>query len=290
MASKRTHFNLTEDVKTDFKTKKVKISLKAETDSNSEKLTTTSSEYFEKKTEKKNIRKKVNIVIAPEGWKEIYENIHNMRTEKMAPVDTMGVQTNLSDKISPAESRFHVLISLIISSRTKDTTNSFVMDKLRVHGLTIENIRNTSLQELTELVHPAGFKNTKAKHIKKVAEIMHERYADDVPGDYDDILALPGVGPKMALLMMNVAWNKTIGISVDTHVHRISNRLKWTGAKGTGLPEQTRKALEDWLPREYWAQINGLLVGFGQQICRPINPLCSKCLNRHICPSSNSKK
>ena len=294
MTSKREHFVLTDDEKTESKTKKFKISQEADTDPIPDEPVDTiiSSEYFEKsprqrKTKPNNMNKKVT---APRGWKEKYENIQKMRTEKLAPVDTMGVQSNLSDKISPAESRFHVLISLVLSSRTKDTTNSFVMDKLRVHGLTVENIRKTSLKELTELLHPVGFKNTKAKHIKKIVEILHESYADDAPSDYEDILALPGVGPKMALLMMSVAWNKIVGISVDTHVHRISNRLEWTGAKRTRLPEQTRKALEDWLPREYWGEINGLLVGFGQQICKPLYPLCKNCLNRKICPSSTSKK
>ena len=254
------------------------------------------SEYFakpvvgnkSKKTNKKT-KKEPQPITAPPNWKEIYDNIVEMREDRSAPVDSMGVQSNLSDNIPPNESRFHVLFSLILSSRTKDTVNSAVMNKLREYGLTVEHIRNTSVEKLTELIHSVGFKNTKAKHIKKVVEILHEQYADDVPGDYESILALPGVGPKMALLMMSVAWNKTVGISVDIHVHRISNRLKWTGARATSRPEQTRKSLEDWLPREYWGEVNGMLVGFGQQICKNI-PLCSTCLNRKICPSSNYKK
>ena len=287
MASKRAQYSLDTDAESEVTTKKVKL-LNTEESAD----TITSSVYFEKRSnQKKKKQQKVRkVVTTPEKWKEIYENIMTMRKEKSAAVDTMGVQSNFSDKFSPVESRFHVLISLMLSSRTKDTTNSLVMNKLRVHGLTIDNIRKTSLEDLTELIHPVGFKNTKAKHIKKVVEILHEKYADDVPSDYTDILALPGVGPKMGLLMMSVAWNKTVGISVDTHVHRISNRLKWTGARNTLSPEATRNALEDWLPREYWGEINGLLVGFGQQICKPIRPLCRECLNRTICPSSSFKK
>ena len=302
MASKRGKCNLASEIETvpskRFKIETNQISGPASdnnsTVSNEIINTIKESEYFDtpvrnksKKTNK--TRKEPQAMSAPPNWKEIYDNILEMRKERSAPVDSMGVQSNLSDNIPPNESRFHVLFSLILSSQTKDTVNSAVMNKLREYGLTVEHIRNTSVEKLTELIHPVGFKNTKAKHIKKVVEILHEQYADDVPGDYESILALPGVGPKMALLMMSVAWNKVVGISVDIHVHRISNRLKWTGARTTSQPEQTRKCLEDWLPREYWGEVNGMLVGFGQQICKN-NPLCSTCLNRQICPSSNYKK
>lgn len=303
MASKRGKCNSASDLET-IPSKRFKIETDHISDPASDNNSTVSiekiqtkkeSEYFEKpvvrnESKKRNKPKKESQPMsAPANWKEIYDNIMKMRKERSAPVDSMGVQSNLSDDIPPNESRFHVLFSLILSSRTKDTVNSSVMNKLREYGLTVEHIRHTSVEKLTELIHPVGFKNTKAKNIKKVVEILHEQYADDVPGDYEGILALPGVGPKMALLMMSVAWNRTVGISVDVHVHRISNRLKWTGVRTTSQPEQTRKSLEGWLPREYWEEVNGMLVGFGQQICKH-KPLCSSCLNKEICPSSNYKK
>lgn len=97
-----------------------------------------------------------------------------------------------------------------------------------------------------------------------------------------------GVGMKMAHICMRVAWNIVSGIGVDTHVHRIANRLKWV-EKETKEPEQTRVALEKWLPFEDWTDVNELLVGFGQTICKPVNPMCSECLNAMICPASSVK-
>mmetsp|Transcript_19627 Transcript_19627/g.31156 ORF Transcript_19627/g.31156 Transcript_19627/m.31156 type:complete len:120 (-) Transcript_19627:84-443(-) len=92
---------------------------------------------------------------------------------------------------------------------------------------------------------------------------------------------LPGVGPKMAYLCMQTAWGRSVGIGVDVHVHRISNRLGWVNSTN---PEQTRKALETWLPREHWAEINPMLVGLGQTICKARKPLCSKCNVKDLCP------
>lgn len=94
---------------------------------------------------------------------------------------------------------------------------------------------------------------------------------------------LPGVGPKMAHICMQIAWGEVSGIGVDTHVHRICNRLKWV-RKPTKTPEETRKGLEDWLPKPLWREVNHLLVGFGQETCLPRFPKCLECLNKDICP------
>ena len=96
-------------------------------------------------------------------------------------------------------------------------------------------------------------------------------------------MELPGVGPKMAYLCMQHAWKSNVGIGVDVHVHRISNRLGWVRTK---KPEETRRDLEEWLPKEYWDSINLMLVGFGQTICTPMAPRCSQCKVNHLCPSS----
>jgi len=126
---------------------------------------------------------------------------------------------------------------------------------------------------------------TKVKHLKKTCALLKDTYDCDIPDTVDDLCKLPGVGPKMAHLCMNVAWKKQSGIGVDTHVHRISNRLGWTGAKGTKNPEETRKALESWLPESKWTEINWLLVGFGQQHCLPVGPKCTTCLCSQLCPT-----
>jgi len=120
------------------------------------------------------------------------------------------------------------------------------------------------------------------KHLKKTAEILKREYDCDIPDNVKGLCKLPGVGPKMAHLCMNVAWKKQSGIGVDTHVHRISNRLGWAKTK---TPEETRKALEGWLPQSKWTEINWLLVGFGQQTCLPVGPDCAGCLNNKLCPT-----
>nr|XP_031303455.1 endonuclease III-like protein 1 isoform X5 [Camelus dromedarius] len=125
----------------------------------------------------------------------------------------------------------------------------------------------------------------KVKYIKQTSAILQQRYGGDIPASVAELVALPGVGPKMAHLAMAVAWGTVSGIAVDTHVHRIANRLKWT-KKATKSPEATRTALEEWLPRELWSEINGLLVGFGQQTCLPVHPRCQACLNRALCPAA----
>ncbi|XP_065748920.1 endonuclease III-like protein 1 isoform X1 [Phocoena phocoena] len=126
----------------------------------------------------------------------------------------------------------------------------------------------------------------KVKYIKQTSAILQQRYDGDIPASLAELVALPGVGPKMAHLAMAVAWGTVSGIAVDTHVHRIVNRLRWT-RKATKSPEETRRALEEWLPRELWSEINGLLVGFGQQTCLPLHPRCQACLNRALCPAAH---
>lgn len=141
------------------------------------------------------------------------------------------------------------------------------------------------------------------KYIKNTTAILKEEYSGDIPNTVESLCRLPGVGPKMAHLCMNIGWGIVTGIGnffyisaygtinlimsfvlgVDTHVHRISNRLGWVKSK---MPEDTSKQLEDWLPREFWDEVNHLLVGFGQTLCRPVHPRCGDCLNKDSCPSA----
>jgi endonuclease-3 len=118
--------------------------------------------------------------------------------------------------------------------------------------------------------------------MKKTSKIILEKYNGDIPTNVQELCNLPGVGPKMAHICMQAAWNIISGIGVDTHVHRISNRLKWVRDATKSL-EETRIALESWLPKNLWIDINRLFVGFGQEICRSQRPKCSECLNKSIC-------
>ncbi|XP_053673320.1 endonuclease III-like protein 1 [Anopheles nili] len=223
----------------------------------------------------------------PENWRQMMENIRKMRLENLAPVDTMGcdqfsqdTENVFSDRIK----RYHCLVSLMLSSQTKDQANYECMLRLKKHGLTPESIAATEDNVLQNLIFPISFYKNKTKFIKQTSQILIDQYEGDIPKNIEDLLKLPGVGKKMAHLCMRSAWNVVTGIGVDTHVHRISNLLLWV-PRETKNPEQTRKALEKWLPFEMWEEVNHMLVGFGQTICTNRFPRCRDCLNASICPA-----
>ncbi|XP_013199809.2 endonuclease III homolog isoform X2 [Amyelois transitella] len=221
----------------------------------------------------------------PANWKDFLINLRIMRANHDAPVDSMGCKSSIDKKATPEVYRYQSLISLMLSSQTKDQVTFAAMERLRARGLTIDNILKMSDEELGQLIYPVGFWKTKVKYIKKTTQTLKEQYNGDIPDSVEKLCKLTGVGPKMAHICMQVAWNKVTGIGVDTHVHRISNRIGWV-KKPTATPEDTRKALESWLPVDLWSEVNHLMVGFGQTICTPISPFCNECLNRDICPSS----
>lgn len=143
----------------------------------------------------------------------------------------------------------------------------------------------TSEEDLKKLIYPVGFYVRKAGYIKRATAILLKDYDGDIPDTIEGLVKLPGVGPKMGYLTLQVAWKKMDGIGIDVHMHRICNRLHWVNTK---TPEETRVALESWLPKEYWREINPLIVGFGQQICGS-KPKCKECKLRTMCPSSEAK-
>uniref|UniRef100_A0A8C6CFP2 Endonuclease III-like protein 1 n=1 Tax=Moschus moschiferus TaxID=68415 RepID=A0A8C6CFP2_MOSMO len=221
----------------------------------------------------------------PQDWRQQLDNIRTMRSRKDAPVDQLGAEHCFDPSASPKVRRYQVLLSLMLSSQTKDQVTAGAMQRLRARGLTVDSILQTDDSTLGALIYPVGFWRSKVKYIKQTSAILQQRYGGDIPTSVAELVALPGVGPKMAHLAMAVAWGAVSGIAVDTHVHRIANRLRWT-KKATRSPEETRRALEEWLPRELWSEINGLLVGFGQQTCLPVRPHCQACLNRALCPAA----
>lgn len=225
----------------------------------------------------------------PKNWQQQLDNIREMRRNRDAAVDHRGCERTADEAAPPDVRRYQILVSLMLSSQTKDQVTYEAMRRLKENDLTVQNVLKMSEDKIGALIKPVGFWKKKAGYIKKATEICHEQYADDIPPTVEELIKLPGVGPKMAYITMNVAWNKLCGIGVDTHVHRISNRLGWV-KKTTTIPEQTRVALESWLPREEWNDVNVLLVGFGQQICLPVKPLCDQCLNADICPFGRKNK
>ncbi|XP_042654284.1 endonuclease III-like protein 1 isoform X2 [Tyto alba] len=224
----------------------------------------------------------------PRAWRQQLERIREMRRSRDAPVDEMGVEKCYDSSAPPQVMRYQVLLSLMLSSQTKDQVTSAAMLRLRQHGLTVDSILQMDDATLGQIIYPVGFWRNKVKYIKQTTAILKQKYGGDIPRTVEELVQLPGVGPKMAHLAMNIAWDSVSGIAVDTHVHRITNRLKWV-KKETRYPEETRAALEDWLPRDLWRELNWLLVGFGQQTCLPVNPRCNECLNQDICPAAKRR-
>ncbi|KAG8810803.1 DNA N-glycosylase and apurinic/apyrimidinic (AP) lyase [Serendipita sp. 399] len=229
----------------------------------------------------------------PANWELTYRAIEEMRKEKTAPVDSMGCHVPMLDaRIDQQARRFITLVSLMLSAQTKDEVTHAAVQNLRAtlrpekdadphkEYLTVPTVLATPVSTIESCINKVGFWRRKAQYIKSTAEILHREYEDDIPRSIEGLCALPGVGMKMAMLTMQTAWGDNVGIGVDVHVHRITNRLGWhyRGKKETKTPEETRLNLESWLPREFHPTINPLLVGFGQTVCMPVRPKCEECL------------
>ncbi len=179
----------------------------------------------------------------------------------------------------PGDRPFRVLISTILSLRTKDTVTVEASRRLLRRASTPEEIVKLEILEIEKLIYPVGFYHTKAKSLKETCRILIEKYNSQVPRDLDTLLTLPGVGRKTANLVVTVGFDD-YGICVDTHVHRISN---FWGYVKTKNPEETEFALREKLPRKYWKTYNDILVTFGQNLCVPVSPWCSKCPVEKYC-------
>ena len=200
----------------------------------------------------------------PPNWERIYKLVEELRSDKSAPVDTDGGHELPEKHHGPIVHRFQILTALMLSSQTKDAVVGETMRSLQKHGLTVQNIHATDSETLNKLIGKVGFHNNKTKFIKQTAEILISQYKGDIPPTAEEMMtALPGVGPKMAYIVEQIAFGTTSGIGVDTHMHRLFNGLQWVDSK---TPEQTRQQLEGWLPKEKWGEVNVLWVGFGQEV------------------------
>lgn len=191
--------------------------------------------------------------------------------------DDVPVVTRISN--SKEGSPFLILISTLLSLRTKDETTDKAMEKLTRTAQTPEDILGLPIQELEKIIYPVGFYRNKAKTLQSVSRIMIEKYGGRVPDSIDELLTIKGVGRKTANLVIAEAYSKP-AICVDTHVHRISNRLGFISTKN---PYQTEEELRNILPKQYWIIYNTLLVAFGRRTCQPISPRCSQCPITHLC-------
>ena len=168
---------------------------------------------------------------------------------------------------------FRVLVATMISLRTKDEVTSRASAALLSLAPTPAALAALPVRRIAQAIFPAGFYNTKAKNLRTVASLLLERHGGKVPSEMEELLALPGVGRKTANLVRNLGFGLP-GICVDTHVHRISNRMGWVS---TRTPEQTEQALMEVLPKRYWIGVNEILVRYGQAVCTPLSPHCSSC-------------
>lgn len=174
---------------------------------------------------------------------------------------------------------FRVLITTILSQRTRDENTDEAAATLFKVYKTPEEISKAPVEEIEKLIKKAGFFRVKAKRVKEVSRIIHEDYNDIVPGDIEKLLGLPGVGRKTANCVLVYGFRKN-AIPVDVHVHRISNRL---GLVNTKNPEETELELMKIVPEDYWIDLNEKFVRFGQDICRPIGPKHEKCPLNDLC-------
>lgn len=191
--------------------------------------------------------------------------------------DEVPVVTRISR--SDGGSAFLVLVSTLLSLRTKDETTDLAMERLTGEVRTPEDLLRIPLKNLEKIIYPVGFYRNKARTLQDVSRIIIEKYSGKVPDSIDELLTIKGVGRKTANLVVTEAYGKP-GICVDTHVHRISNRI---GAVETKNPLQTEEVLRRILPKKYWIIYNTLLVGFGRKTCKPVSPRCSQCPITHLC-------
>ena len=174
---------------------------------------------------------------------------------------------------------FKVLISCVLSLRTKDRTTGPASERLFALADTPEKMVMLDVKLIEKIIYPVGFYKTKAHRIKEMCQTLIEQYRSKVPDEIDELLKLKGVGRKTANLVVTLGYGK-LGICVDTHVHRISNRL---GLVKTKNPHETEFALRKLLPEKYWILYNDVLVTWGQNICVPISPFCSRCAIYNYC-------
>lgn len=194
-----------------------------------------------------------------------------------------GMELPAIEKISEAqgEDPFQVLIATLLSARTQDATTAAASTRLFRRARTPRSMARLSVEEIEELIYPVSFYRNKARFVKATAEALTTRFRGRVPGTMEELTSLPGVGRKTANLVLILAFKSQQNICVDTHVHRISNRLGWVK---TRFPDETEQALYTFADSRWWPYINLYLVTWGQNVCRPVYPRCGACVLDDLCP------
>jgi endonuclease-3 len=178
---------------------------------------------------------------------------------------------------------YKVLISCLLSLRSRDETTEKVSEELYKYAETPQEMLDIPLEKLKKIIFQTGHYNKKAQTLKHVSKELIEKFNSKVPKTKDELLSIKGIGPKTANIVLAFAYQQQV-LPIDTHCHRIPNRLGWVKTK---TPEQTEKELEKILPKKYWNEFNAIFVQFGREICQPISPHCTKCPINGYCPKIN---
>jgi endonuclease III len=194
-----------------------------------------------------------------------------------------GLEMPAVEKISEENRQdpFNILISTILSARTQDATTHAASTRLFRRTPTPQRMAKLSVKEIERLIYPVSFYRYKARYVKACCEMLVTRFNGQVPATMEELLMLPGVGRKTANLVLILGFKSGGNICVDTHVHRISNRLGWVQ---TALPDETEQALYRATDKQWWPYINLYLVTWGQNVCRPLYPRCGDCAIADVCP------
>ncbi|AGK61580.1 DNA-(apurinic or apyrimidinic site) lyase /endonuclease III [Archaeoglobus sulfaticallidus PM70-1] len=209
-------------------------------------------------------------------WDRLLEAMESEGFKRKAPVLTLKRFLNTP---------FQHLVFTILSARTRDEQTAKAVENLFKVVSTPKDLAKLEISEIERLIKSTGFYRNKAKNLKAMAEVLVREYNSKVPDDFDELLKLPGVGRKTANVVLASAFNRNT-IGVDTHVHRISNRL---GLVNTSKPEDTEIELKKIVPERYWRRVNKAFVAFGQTVCKPVKPLCEECPINDICPKIGVK-
>lgn len=213
------------------------------------------------------------------------KDIDKIMKELLKVTKSMPMPVVTEIKLVTNRDAYKILISTMLSLRTKDSTTRDASMRLFEKAGNPKDMLKLSEEEIAKLIYPVGFYRVKAKNILEVSQTIIDDYNGKVPDEIDELLKLRGVGRKVANLVVTEAFDK-YGICVDTHVHRISNRFGYVSTK---KPEQTEFALRKKLPKKYWRIYNDTLVIYGQNLCKPINPLCNQCSVSKYCDYFKNK-
>lgn len=213
------------------------------------------------------------------------KDIDKIMKELLKATKSMPMPVVTEIKLVTNRDAYKILISTMLSLRTKDSTTRDASMRLFEKAGNPKDMLKLSEEEIAKLIYPVGFYRVKAKNILEVSQTIIDDYNGKVPDEIDELLKLRGVGRKVANLVVTEAFDK-YGICVDTHVHRISNRFGYVSTK---KPEQTEFALRKKLPKKYWRVYNDTLVIYGQNLCKPINPLCNQCSVSKYCDYFKNK-